>query len=386
MIPYGQQHITKEDIEAVIKILQSEFITQGPVVGEFESLVSGYCLVKYGVATNSATSALHLACLALGVGAGDYVWTSANTFVASANCARYCGAKVGLVDIDKDTGNMSILDLERRLIDAEKAGSLPKVLIPVHFAGEPCDMQAISSLSKKYGFSIIEDASHAIGGEYRSKKIGSCEFSDITVFSFHPVKIITTGEGGMAVTNNKKLYERMNLLRSHGITRDPSRMKGSYEGDWYYQQVDLGYNYRMTDIQAALGISQMQRIDEMVRIRHQLAYKYDEAFNNFPIEILRRNPLNYSALHLYIIRFTGKDSASIRLRSFNRLRERGVGVNVHYIPVNNHPDFVKLGFIKGGFMSAQAYYDSAITLPLHPKLIAEEQDKVIFEITKLFNG
>jgi len=386
MIPYGQQDITEEDIEAVIKTLRSEFITQGPAVDEFESLVSRYCSVKYGVATSSATSALHLACLALYVGAGDYVWTSANTFVASANCARYCGAKVGLVDIDQDTGNMSILDLEKRLIDAEKTGTLPKVLIPVHFAGEPCDMLKINSLSKKYGFSVIEDASHAIGGEYNSQKIGSCEYSDITVFSFHPVKIITTGEGGMAVTNNEKLYERMNLLRSHGITRDPSRMEGSFEGSWYYQQVDLGYNYRMTDIQAALGISQMQRIDEIVKIRHQLAAKYDEAFNNLPIEILRRDPLNYSALHLYVIRFIGKDSASFRLKSFNRLRVRGVGVNVHYIPVNNHPDFGKLGFVKGSFTSAQIYYDSAITLPLHTKLIPEEQNKVISEITELFNG
>jgi UDP-4-amino-4,6-dideoxy-N-acetyl-beta-L-altrosamine transaminase len=381
MIPYGRQDISEEDIESVIKILRSELITQGPAVEEFESVVSKYCSVDYAVATNSATSALHIACLALGVGPGDYVWTSANTFVASANCARYCGANIGLIDIDQDTGNISILDLENRLVEAKKIGKLPKVVIPVHFAGESCDMQAISLLSKEYGFSLIEDASHAIGGEYRSKKIGSSEYSDITVFSFHPVKIITTGEGGMAVTQNNKLYEQMRLLRSHGINRNLDLMENGNEGPWYYEQIELGYNYRITDIQAALGVSQMKRIDEMVKVRHRFAQTYDEAFKGLPIETLKRHPHNYSALHLYIIR----SDSSVRLNLFNKLRDSGIGVNVHYIPVNNHPDFNKLGFVKGSFPHAQTYYESAITLPLHPKLRDSDQEKVISVITEFFN-
>ena len=301
MIPYGKQDINQADIDSVIDVIQSDFLTQGPQVPLFEKTVSDYCGAEYGVAVNSATSALHIACMALNLGKDDYLWTSSNTFVASANCGLYCGAKVDFVDIDPRTYNLSTEELERKLIQARQDNKLPKIVIPVHFAGQSCDMKKIHSLSQKYGFKIIEDASHAIGGKYLDKPIGGCQYSDITVFSFHPVKIITTAEGGLATTNDKEISERMQLFRSHGVTRDPELMIKKAEGDWYYQQVELGFNYRMTELQAALGVSQMKRLDEFVALRHQRQKRYDELLKNLPVVAPYQDMDSYSALHLYPI-------------------------------------------------------------------------------------
>jgi UDP-4-amino-4,6-dideoxy-N-acetyl-beta-L-altrosamine transaminase len=376
MIPYGRQEITQQDVDAVVEVLRSDFLTQGPGVPRFERAVAGYCGAAHAVAVNSATSALHIACLALGLGRGDRLWTSPITFVASANCALYCGAIVDFVDIDPVSCNLCTKALEQKLIAAEKCGTLPKIVVPVHLRGEPCDMAAIGALAKKYDFRIIEDASHAIGASYKGSPVGDCRYSDIVVFSFHPVKIITTGEGGTAVTQDAKLAERMALLRSHGVTRDAALMTKEPDGPWYYQQIDLGFNYRMTELQAALGVSQMSRLEAYVARRHEIARRYDEALAGAPLEIPWRNPENRSALHLYVVRL--KDGGALRRRAtFDALRAHGVGVNVHYIPVHTQPYYREMGFKDGDFPNAEAYYEGAISLPMYATLTDDEQGRVL---------
>jgi UDP-4-amino-4,6-dideoxy-N-acetyl-beta-L-altrosamine transaminase len=377
MIPYGRQDISEADIQAVVDVLRSDFLTQGPAVALFEKAVSAYCGAAYATAVNSATSALHLACMALGVGAGDLVWTTPITFVASANCARYCGADVDFVDIDARTYNMSVPRLEEKLEKAKSAGRLPKVVIPVHLCGQSCEMEAIHALSHKYGFRIIEDASHAIGGKYKSESIGNCRYSDITVFSFHPVKIITTGEGGMAVTNQPELHNVMVRLRSHGITRDPAEMSHSPDGPWYYQQIELGFNYRMTDIQAALGLSQLQRLDDLVARRHALAKRYNELLANIPVTVPWQHQDGYSGLHLYVIRLQKEGLKAGHRVVFERLRVGGIGVNLHYIPVYHHPYYARLGYQPSDFPEAERYYAEAITLPMYPGLTDAQQVEVV---------
>ena len=380
-IPYGRQHITQTDIDAVVAVLQSDFLTQGSQVPAFEERVATYTGAKFGVAVNSATSALHIACLALGLGQGekgkdDWLWTTPITFTASANCGLYCGANIDFVDIDPLTLNMSITALEEKLQLADAENRLPKIVIPVHFTGEPCDMAAIHALSQQYGFKVIEDASHAIGGKYHKQPIGNCEFSDITVFSFHPVKIITTAEGGLATTNDPALAEKMQLLRSHGITRDANLMTHEPDGGWYYQQIDLGFNYRMTELQGALGVSQMNYLDDFVTRRHQLAKRYDELLKDLPIMLPYRNPANYSGFHLYPIQLTA-DSGKTRKQVFDSLRAQHIGVNVHYIPVHTQPYYAKLGFKQGDFPHAERYYAQAISLPLYYDLSEASQAQVV---------
>ena len=371
MIPYGRQDISEADIAAVVEVLRSDFITQGPAVPLFESAVAEYCGVARAVAVNSATSALHVACLALGVGPGDIVWTSPITFVASANCALYCGARVDFVDVDEETGNMSVDSLSEKLAAAEVTNTLPKVVIPVHLCGTSCDMRAIRALGDQYGFRIIEDASHAIGGKYLDLPVGSCTYSDVTVFSFHPVKIITTGEGGMALTNDAGLAQTMDLLRSHGVTRDPTLLTRESDGGWYYEQVALGFNYRMTDIQAALGHSQLARLDEFVHRRHQIADWYDEHLAGLPLTLAVRPSDTYSALHLYVVQIELDQTARSHREVFDSLRSQGIGVNLHYIPVYTHPYYQQLGFKLGYCPSAEAYYSRAISIPMFPTLAAE---------------
>ena len=382
MIPYGKQDVSEEDIKAVIDVLRSDFLTQGPIVPAFESAVTSYCGVKFGYAVNSATSALHIACLALEVGPGDIVWTSPITFVASANCALYCGATVDFVDIDAATYNMSVSVLEEKLEKAEKAGRLPKVVIPVHLAGQSCQMSEIYELSKKYGFKIIEDASHAIGGRYLNEPVGNCRFSDICVFSFHPVKIITTGEGGMALTNNPDLATALNRYRSHGIVRHPSEMTKIPDGPWYYQQIDLGYNYRMTDIQAALGLSQMSRLDEFVSSRHLLANRYNELLKEDWIELPWQHPDTYSGLHLYIIRLKKNKQGITHRQLFEKLRTSGILVNLHYIPVYTQPYYEAIGYNRNEFPQAESYYSEAISIPMFATLTPSEQQFVVDTIKK----
>jgi UDP-4-amino-4,6-dideoxy-N-acetyl-beta-L-altrosamine transaminase len=399
MIPYAKQDIIKEDIDAVIEVLNSAWLTQGPVVKKFEDSIISFTGAKYATAVNSATSALHVACLAMNVGPGDLVWTSPNTFVASANCALYCGANIDFVDIDPQTYNMSIESLKKKLKNAEKNSKLPKVVIPVHFAGQPCDMPEIYNLSKKYNFKIIEDASHAIGASYnfiednlenpnnkliQKIKIGSCKHSDITVFSFHPVKIITTGEGGMAMTNDQNLDARMKLFRSHGVTRDENFMTHPSDGAWYYQQIDLGYNYRMSDIQAAIGFQQTKRINNYISRRHSIAEYYDKSFQDVPINIPWQLPNTYSSYHLYVVTLDESINFEQRSRIFNLLRAKGIGVNLHYIPVHTHPYFESLGFKKGDFPVSENYYNRAISLPMYPTLLDVEQDLVIKSIKECF--
>ena len=371
MIPYGKQDIIQSDIDAVIEVLKSDFLTQGPKTPLFESSIAEYCGSEFGVAVNSATSALHIACLALGLGEGDYFWTSPNSFVASANCGLYCGAKVDFVDIDEKTYNMSVVELEKKLIQAKLDRNLPKIVIPVHFAGQPCDMKKIRSLSKEYGFSVIEDASHSIGGKYLDKPIGNCQYSDITVFSFHPVKIITTAEGGLATTNSRKLSERMKMLRSHGITRNSNLMIKEPEGDWYYEQIDLGFNYRMTDLQAALGISQMQKLDDFVAKRNVIRERYEELLNGFELVRPFQFEGSLSATHLYPIKVHNRDAI------FNKLRMAGVGVNVHYIPIHLQPFYVSLGFHLGDFPKSEAYYNETISLPIFSSMTFMQQDEIV---------
>ena len=377
MIPYGRQNIEQADLDAVLEVLSSDFLTQGPKVPEFEKCVAAYVGAAHGVAVNSATSALHVACLALGLGSGDILWTVPNTFVASANCALYCGAEVDFVDIDPVSYNMSVGALEEKLKQAERDGRLPKIVVPVHLCGQSCDMAAISALAKKYGFYIIEDASHAIGGTYDGHPVGDCRYSDITVFSFHPVKIVTTAEGGMGLTNSAELAARMALFRSHGITRDPLMMHNNASGPWYYEQIELGFNYRMTDLHAALGISQMSRLDAFVAKRNSLADRYDASLADCAIIMPIQAKNVVSSRHLYVIRVPMNGQGAKHEIVFQRLRDNGIGVNLHYIPVHTHPFYQKLGFNLGAYPEAERYYAEAISLPMYPDLTAEQQDEVV---------
>lgn len=374
-IPYGRQDIRDEDVAAVAEVLRSDWLTQGPAVPRFEQAVARRCGAGHGVAANSATSSLHLACLALGLGAGDLLWTTPNTFVASANCGRYCGADVDFVDIDPDSLNLSPAALAEKLARAERTGRLPKLVVAVDFAGQSCDLAAIHELGQRYGFRVIEDASHAIGGRYQGESIGQGRHADITVFSFHPVKIITTGEGGMALCNDAGLAECMARLRSHGIVRDAAAQAA--EGPWYYEQVELGFNYRMTDFQAALGLAQLERLDEYVAARRRLADRYDRLLAGLPLRTPWRDPEADSAWHLYVVRL---DEPSRRRDVFERLRAAGIGVNVHYIPVHLQPDYRRLGFAPGHCPIAEGYYASALTLPLYPGLSEPDQDRVVQEL------
>lgn len=385
MIPYGKQSISQQDIDAVVEVLQSDFLTQGPKVPLFEKTVAEHVGATHALAVNSATSALHIACLALGLGEGDWLWTTPITFVASANCGLYCGAQVDFVDIDPVTYNLCPKALEKKLIAAEKTGRLPKVIVPVHFSGQPCDMQAIHALAQKYGFKVIEDASHAIGGKYQDEFIGNCRYSDITVFSFHPVKIITTAEGGLALTNDDALAEKMNLYRSHGVTRDTSLMTHEPDGPWYYQQVALGFNYRMTELQAALGISQMQRLDEFVAQRHRLAERYNQLLADLPLTLPWQHPDSYSGLHLYVIRLQLDKINKTHLQVFEQLREAGIGVNLHYIPVHMQPYYQDIGFKAGDFPEAERYYEEAISLPMFSTMTEQQQDEVVAVLDKVLN-
>ncbi|MFM5718524.1 UDP-4-amino-4,6-dideoxy-N-acetyl-beta-L-altrosamine transaminase [Aeromonas caviae] len=386
MIPYGKQEITQQDIDGVVAVLQSDFLTQGPKVPEFEKYLTTHTGAAYALAVNSATSALHIACLALGLGPGDVLWTSPVTFVASANCGLYCGAKVDFVDIDPDTYNLCPKQLEKKLIAAKANGTLPKIVVPVHLCGQPCDMEAISRLATEYGFKVIEDASHAIGGSYLNEPIGNCRYSDITVFSFHPVKIITTAEGGAVVTNQKDLADKMALLRSHGITRDIEQMKGESHGGWYYQQIDLGFNYRMTELQAALGITQIQRLDEFIAARHRLADRYNRLLKRLPIVLPFQLENTHSGLHLYVIRLQLNNISLTHREVFEALRENGIGVNVHYIPVHTQPYYENMGFKSGDFPEAEQYYREAISLPMFHGMTEEQQDKVVCVLSEILEG
>ena len=383
MIPYGRQEITQADIKAVVDVLESDFLTQGPMVPAFEKVLTDHSCAKHALAMNSATSALHVACQALGLGIGDWLWTSPVTFVASANAGLYCGAKIDFVDIDPETYNMCPKKLEQKLIEAQSSGTLPKVLVPVHLCGQPCDMRSIHRLCLEYDIKIIEDASHAIGGSYLDSPIGNCAYSDITVFSFHPVKIITTGEGGAALTNDDQLAQKMALLRGHGITRDQDMMTEPSHGLWYYQQVELGYNYRMTDIQAALGVSQIRRLKEFVSKRHQIARRYNRLLGGLPVEIPYQLDDTYSGLHLYVIRLNLDDIQRSHKQVFEGLREKGIGVNVHYIPVHLQPYYAAMGFRHGDFPESEKYYSEAISLPMYPNLSEDDQDGVVKVIQSL---
>ncbi|ETJ48422.1 UDP-4-amino-4,6-dideoxy-N-acetyl-beta-L-altrosamine transaminase [Pseudoalteromonas agarivorans] len=377
MIPYGKQDITQADIDSVVSVLKSSFLTQGPQVPAFENALMKATGADYALAVNSATSALHIACLALGLGAGDTLWTTPITFVASANCGLYCGATVDFVDIDPATYNLCPKALEQKLVHAKKEGKLPKVLVAVHLCGQPCDMKAIHALSIQYGFKVIEDASHAIGGRYLEQPIGSCEYSDITVFSFHPVKIVTTAEGGAALTNSKALADKMALYRSHGITRDEALMENASHGGWYYEQIDLGFNYRMTELQAALGVSQMSRLSDFISARHQLSKRYNEKLAELPITLPYQLPNTYSGLHLYVIRLNLNEISKTHKEVFDALREQGIGVNLHYIPVHLQPYYQKMGFKQGDFPNAENYYSNAISLPMFHGMSIEQQNTVI---------
>lgn len=376
MIPYGKQNITVEDIAAVQDILQSDWLTQGPVVPYFEQSVANKVGAKHAVAVNSATSALHIACLSLGLQQGDWLWTSPNTFVASANCGLYCGAQIDFVDIDPHTYNMDADALQIKLEQAEKSGKLPKIIIPVHFAGQSCDMARIFQLSQKYGFKIIEDASHAIGGKYQDQPIGNCRYSNITIFSFHPVKIITTGEGGMAVTNDANLADQLMRYRSHGITRNPTDFLNNTDGGWYYEQQYLGFNYRMTELQAALGVSQLNRLEQFIIERRRLAENYRYLLQSLPLILPCEYPENYSAFHLYVVQLDCLSSSLSREALYDFLRDNGVGVNVHYIPVYWHPYYQQLGFKKGLCPVAEKYYTQALTLPLYYDLGDTQQELI----------
>ncbi len=383
MIPYGRQTIADADIAAVTEVLRSDFLTQGPAVPRFERAVADACGAKYAVAANSGTSALHLACLALDIGPGDIVWTSPITFVASANCARYCGADVDFVDIDPRTYNMSVQRLTEKLAKAKTEGRLPKAVIPVHLCGQPCEMEAIHELSRFYGFSVIEDGAHAIGGRYKASPIGSCRYSDITIFSFHPVKTITTAEGGMALTNRPELANRMARLCSHGITRDPAEMSQASDGPWYYEQVELGFNYRMTDLQAALGLSQLERLREFVSARHALAARYDQMFAALPVIRPWQHPDSYSGMHLYVLRLPADRTKLGHRAAFEQLRSSGVGVNLHYIPVYRQPYYARMGFRREDYPEAERYYAEAITLPLFPGLTTDQQVEVVQQVERV---
>jgi UDP-4-amino-4,6-dideoxy-N-acetyl-beta-L-altrosamine transaminase len=382
-IPYGRQDVAADDIEAVVAVLRSDWLTQGPTVPRFEAALAAYCGARHAVAVSSATAALHVACRALGLGPGDWLWTSPNTFVASANCALYCGAEVDFVDIDPRTYNMSVDALAEKLEAAEPDGRLPKIVVPVHFGGQSCDMARISALAERYGFRVIEDAAHAVGGKYLGAPVGNCRYSDITVFSFHPVKLITTGEGGAALTNDPELAERMARLRSHGITQDPRRMQGEPDGPWSYEEIELGWNYRMTDIAAALGLSQLRRLDEYVERRTALAARYHRLLANSGLALPWTDPRCASAWHLYVVGWNAEASNLSRREAFVELRRRGIGVQVHYIPVHTQPVFRERGFTVGQFPNAEAYYTRALTIPLFPGLAEEQQDAVVEHLTAM---
>lgn len=377
MIYYGKQNVNEADIKAVVDVLQSDFLTQGPVLEQFEKKVAQYCGVRYAVAVTNATSALHIACRAAGLGEGDILWTSPITFTASANCGRYCGADVDFVDIDAATYNMSVDELAKKLRKAKAEGRLPKVVVPVHLAGQSCDMKRIHELAVKYGFTVLEDASHAIGADYLDTKVGSCAYSDMAVFSFHPVKIITTGEGGMVLTNNEDLYKKLCLYRSHGITRDASLMTHEADGPWYYQQIDLGYNYRMTELQAALGFSQMDRLDDFVARRRYLVDRYNELLQDLPVvtpHVLEgANP----SWHLYMVRVDFSRAKLDKVQLFGEMKKRGIVLNLHYIPVHTQPYYQELGFKQGDFPQSEKYYEEIFTLPLYYGLTNEQQDDVV---------
>ena len=377
MIPYGKQDISQQDIDGVVEVLKSDFLTQGPKVPQFEEALMLHSGAKHAFAVNSATSALHVACMALGLGEGDWLWTSPVTFVASANAGLYCGAKVDFVDIDPKTYNMCPEQLEKKLAEARSSGCLPKVLIPVHLCGQPCDMKTIQRLCKEYGVRIIEDASHAIGGKYLGRPIGDCEYSDITVFSFHPVKIVTTAEGGAALTNDDKLAEKIALYRSHGITRDQGLMIQPSHGPWFYDQITLGYNYRMTELQAALGVTQMKRLNEFVSQRHIIARRYDVLLEDLPVVIPFQMDGTYSGLHLYVIRLKLDNITISHKQVFEELRASGIGVNIHYIPVHMHSFYRSMGFKLGDFPESEKYYSEAISLPMYPNFAEEDQNKVV---------
>lgn len=383
MIPYGRQSISDEDVAAVVRTLRSDWLTQGPAVPRFEEALAARVGARHGVAVANATAALHLACLALDLGPGDRLWTSPNTFVASANCGLYCGATVDFVDIDARSYNLSVPALEAKLRAAEAAGTLPKIVVPVHFAGQSCDMQAIHALSRRYGFRIIEDASHAVGGRYLGEPVGNGRYADITVFSFHPVKIITTAEGGMVMTNDAALALRLERLRSHGITRDPAKMEEAPEGPWVYEQVELGYNYRLTDLQAALGLSQLSQLEASVVRRHAIAQRYDTELAGLPLLTPWQSPDAHSALHLYPIQIDSARSRRTRREVFDGLRAAGIGVNVHYIPVHTQPHYRRLGFARGDFPVAEAYYAQAISLPMFPTLTDAQQGEVIAAVRQV---
>ena len=374
MIYYGKQCIDEQDINAVIEVLKSDFLTQGPAIEKFEQAVAEYCGAKYAVAVTNATSALHIACMAAGLGDGDTLWTSPITFTASANCGRYCGADVDFVDIDNDTYNMSVTALKEKL---EKAEVKPKVVVPVHLAGQSCDMEEIHKLAEQYGFTVIEDASHAIGADYKDTKVGCCKYSDMVVFSFHPVKIITTGEGGMVLTNNENLYKKLTLYRSHCITRDPELMTKEADGPWYYQQIGLGFNYRMTDVQAALGYSQLTKVDKFVARRRQLATRYNELLKGLPVKLPYQNPETNSSWHLYLVRVDFSKVNKTKTQIFAEMKEKGICLNLHYIPVHTQPYYQKLGFKNGDFPVSEKYYEEVFTLPLYYSLTDEQQEYIV---------
>lgn len=382
MIYYGKQNINEDDIKAVENVLRSDFLTQGPTIEKFEKKVADYCGAKYAVAVTNATSALHIACRAVNLGEGDFLWTSPITFVASANCGRYCGAGVDFVDIDDNTYNMSVEILEDKL---KKSAHLPKVVIPVHLAGQSCDMEKIYALSRRFNFTVIEDASHAVGADYKNSKVGSCKFSDMAVFSFHPVKIITTGEGGMILTNNKNLYEKLKLYRSHGITRNPALMTHEPDGAWYYQQIDLGFNYRMTDIQAALGYSQMNRLEDFVARRRYLANRYNEKLKALPLKIPYQSADTNSSWHIYVVRLDFNQVKKSKVQIFAEMREKGVTLNLHYIPVHTQPYYEKLGHKPEDCPNAIKYYEEAFTLPLYYSLTDEQQDYIVNSLAEVLN-
>jgi UDP-4-keto-6-deoxy-N-acetylglucosamine 4-aminotransferase len=383
MIPYGRQDINQADIDAVVDVLRSDFITQGPVVPHFEDDVAVKVGARYGVAVNSGTSALHIACIALGLEPGDLLWTVPNTFVASANCGRYCGANIDFVDIDPLTWNMSVKRLREKLIRAQKRNCLPKVLVPVHFAGQPTEQEEIRTLADEYNVRVLEDASHSIGATRRGEPVGSCRWSDITIFSFHPVKIITTAEGGMAMTNDDELARRMILLRNHGITREKNHFSRKAIGPWYYEQQMLGFNYRMTDIQAALGITQLKRLELFVNRRNILADRYNKTLQGQPLQLPTVQSDNRSAFHLYVVRLKLDEIKKTHQQVFGELRKQGIGVNLHYMPVHLQPYYRNLGFKQGQFPDAERYAEEAVTLPLYSNMKQEEQDQVIYALQEV---